>query len=207
VALKNICIKNAIFKIFKITAGCQYVGYFYKSENITGPRKTFDWAACGPRLDIAALNTSVDQASEISYRQIPTTSVDIILHAWLLWSYTTNHNESVGAAVGSHRNALKIGKHLQPNPHLNGWTQIENVFSTFQILFWTCFHQSSQNHKTMSTAKWKKTWDHLVTSSQCWRICINHRQITAVKSGSFLKMKTNLGKKCNLLKQYKAPHF
>jgi len=26
------CIKNAKFKIIKIPAGCQYVGYFYKSE-------------------------------------------------------------------------------------------------------------------------------------------------------------------------------
>ena len=27
------------------------------SENLTGPHKTFDWAACGPRLDIAGLGS------------------------------------------------------------------------------------------------------------------------------------------------------
>jgi len=35
-------------KIIKIGTGYKYVGYFYYSENLTGPHKT-DWAACGPR--------------------------------------------------------------------------------------------------------------------------------------------------------------
>jgi len=32
----------------KIRTGCQYVGYFHCSEHL-------NWAACGPRLDIAGL--------------------------------------------------------------------------------------------------------------------------------------------------------
>ena len=70
------------------------------------------------KIQLKALNTS-DQAFEISYRQIPTASIDIRLHAWLLWSSTTNHNECIGTGVRSHPNALKIRKHLQPHSHPN----------------------------------------------------------------------------------------
>jgi len=38
VALRTTCIKNVKFKIIKIRTGCQYVGYFYYSENL-------NWAA------------------------------------------------------------------------------------------------------------------------------------------------------------------
>ena len=52
VALKATCIKNVKFKIIKIRTGCQYVGFFYYSENL-------NWAAQNLRLvrglDIAAL--------------------------------------------------------------------------------------------------------------------------------------------------------
>jgi len=41
VALRTTCIKNVKFKIIKIKAGCQYVGYFYYSKNLTGPHITF----------------------------------------------------------------------------------------------------------------------------------------------------------------------
>jgi len=40
VALRTTRIKNVKFKIIKIRAGCQYVGYFYYSENL-------NWAAVG----------------------------------------------------------------------------------------------------------------------------------------------------------------
>jgi len=38
VALKIICIKNAIYKMIITRTGCQYIGYFYYSENL-------NWAA------------------------------------------------------------------------------------------------------------------------------------------------------------------
>jgi len=38
VAMKITCIKNVKFKIIKIRTACQYIGYFYYSENLT-------WAA------------------------------------------------------------------------------------------------------------------------------------------------------------------
>jgi len=54
VSLKTTCIKNVKFKIIKTRTGCQYVGYFYHSENL-------NWAAqnlrLGRGLDIAALDT------------------------------------------------------------------------------------------------------------------------------------------------------
>jgi len=43
VALKTNCIKNVKFRITKIRTGCQYVGYFYYSENL-------NWAANLPKL-------------------------------------------------------------------------------------------------------------------------------------------------------------
>jgi len=43
VPLRTTCIKNVKFKIIKTTTGCQYVGYFYYSENL-------NWAAQNPRL-------------------------------------------------------------------------------------------------------------------------------------------------------------
>ena len=53
-ALRTNCIENVKLKIIKIMTGCQYVGYFYNSENL-------NWAAqnlrLGRGLDIAALNT------------------------------------------------------------------------------------------------------------------------------------------------------
>jgi len=48
-ALSTTCIKNVKFKIIKIRISCQYVGCFYYSKDI-------NWAACGPRLDIAVLD-------------------------------------------------------------------------------------------------------------------------------------------------------
>jgi len=51
VTLRATCIKNVKFKIIKITAGCQHVGYIHYSENL-------DWAAkkwCRG-LDIAAVD-------------------------------------------------------------------------------------------------------------------------------------------------------
>jgi len=42
VFLRTTCIKNVKFKIIEIRTGCQYVGYFYYSQNL-------NWAACGPR--------------------------------------------------------------------------------------------------------------------------------------------------------------
>ena len=79
------------------------------------------------KIQLKALNT-LDQAFEISYRQIPTASVDIILHAWLLWSFTTNHNECIAAAVGSHRNTLKIRKHLQLHSHPKARKNLQRNF-------------------------------------------------------------------------------
>ena len=49
-ALRTTCIKNVKFKFIKIRTGCQYVGYVYYIENLTGPHKTFDWATCGSRV-------------------------------------------------------------------------------------------------------------------------------------------------------------
>ena len=43
VALRATCIKNVKLKIIKTRTGCQYVGYFYYSENL-------NWAAQNPRL-------------------------------------------------------------------------------------------------------------------------------------------------------------
>jgi len=45
VALRTTCIKNVKFKVIKIRTGCQYVGYFYYSENLNWVHKTFDLAA------------------------------------------------------------------------------------------------------------------------------------------------------------------
>jgi len=36
VELKTTCIKNVKFKIIKIRIGCQYIAYFYYSENLNG---------------------------------------------------------------------------------------------------------------------------------------------------------------------------
>jgi len=61
-ALRTTCIKNVKFKIIKIRIGCQYVGYFYYSENL-------NWAAQNLRLgrmppdgrglDIAELDSAI----------------------------------------------------------------------------------------------------------------------------------------------------
>jgi len=51
VALRTTCIKNVKFKIIKTRTRCQYVGYFYYSENP-------NWAAQNPqlgRMDMAGL--------------------------------------------------------------------------------------------------------------------------------------------------------
>ena len=40
---KTSCIKNVKIKIIKIRTGCQYIGYFYYSENL-------NWAARKPKL-------------------------------------------------------------------------------------------------------------------------------------------------------------
>jgi len=47
------CIKNVKFKVIKITTGCQYVGYFYYSENLNWPAQNL---RLGRGLDIAELN-------------------------------------------------------------------------------------------------------------------------------------------------------
>ena len=39
VAPRTTCIKNVKFKIIEIRTGCQYVGYFYYNENLTGSAK------------------------------------------------------------------------------------------------------------------------------------------------------------------------
>jgi len=52
-ALRTTCIKNVKFKIIKIRTGCEYVRYFYHSENLNWAAKKFDWATCW--LDIAGL--------------------------------------------------------------------------------------------------------------------------------------------------------
>jgi len=43
VALRTTCIKNVKFKIIKIRTSCQYIGYFYYSENL-------NWATQNLRL-------------------------------------------------------------------------------------------------------------------------------------------------------------
>jgi len=50
VALRTTCIKNVKFKIIKIRTGCEYVGYFYHSENLNWATKNFDWATCWLRV-------------------------------------------------------------------------------------------------------------------------------------------------------------
>jgi len=51
VALRTTCIKNVRFKVIKIITGCEYVGYFYHSENLNWDKKTLT----GHGLDIAGL--------------------------------------------------------------------------------------------------------------------------------------------------------
>jgi len=46
VALWTTCIKNIKFKIIKIRTGCEYVRYFYHSENLNWTAKNVDWATC-----------------------------------------------------------------------------------------------------------------------------------------------------------------
>jgi len=41
--LRTICIKNVKFKIITIRTGCQYVGYFYYSENKLGRMRPAGW--------------------------------------------------------------------------------------------------------------------------------------------------------------------
>jgi len=48
VALRTTCIHNIKFKIIKLRTGCEYVEYFYCSENLSWTAQTFNWAACGP---------------------------------------------------------------------------------------------------------------------------------------------------------------
>ena len=43
-ALSTTCIKNVKFKSIKLRTGCQYVGYFYYSEN------HLDWATQNTQL-------------------------------------------------------------------------------------------------------------------------------------------------------------
>jgi len=43
VVLRTTCIKNVKFKIIKTRRACQYVGYFYYSQNL-------NWATQNPRL-------------------------------------------------------------------------------------------------------------------------------------------------------------
>ena len=58
VALKTTCIKNVKFKIIKIRTGCQYVGYFYNSENLNRAAQNLrlgHMRPAGRALDIADL--------------------------------------------------------------------------------------------------------------------------------------------------------
>jgi len=68
VALRTTCIQNVKFKIIKMKTGCQYtyiyVGYFYYTKDL-------HWAACGPRLDIAALVCSEFLRSELKRCEEP----------------------------------------------------------------------------------------------------------------------------------------
>ena len=50
VALRTTCIKNVKFKIIKVRTGCEYVRYFYQSENLNWAAKNFDWATCWLRV-------------------------------------------------------------------------------------------------------------------------------------------------------------
>jgi len=52
VALRTTCIKNVKFKITKTRTRCQYVGYFYYSEN---PNWTAQNPQLGRGLDMAGL--------------------------------------------------------------------------------------------------------------------------------------------------------
>jgi len=53
VALRTTCIKNVKFKIIKVRTGCQYVGYFFCSENL-------NWASCGPRVQHSGSSLSIN---------------------------------------------------------------------------------------------------------------------------------------------------
>ena len=52
------CIKNVKFKVIKIKKGCQYVGYFYYSENLNWAAQNF---RLGRGLDIADLGNPSKQ--------------------------------------------------------------------------------------------------------------------------------------------------
>jgi len=58
VTLRITYVKNVKFKIVKIKTGCQYIGYFYYTENL-------NWAAqhlrLGRGLDIFALNKALSR--------------------------------------------------------------------------------------------------------------------------------------------------
>jgi len=58
-ALRTTCIKNVKFKIKKTRTGCQYVGYFYHSENL-------NWASENPRLGIADLKCIKINANSVN---------------------------------------------------------------------------------------------------------------------------------------------
>jgi len=67
VALRTTCIKNVKFKIIKIRTGCQYVGYFYYSENLNWAAQNLRLGRMRPEalgLDIAGLDQSYTKRQE-----------------------------------------------------------------------------------------------------------------------------------------------
>jgi len=57
VALRTTCIKNIKFKIIKIRIGCQYVGYFYYSQNLLCRAKSSTGPHAGRGSDIAGTDS------------------------------------------------------------------------------------------------------------------------------------------------------
>jgi len=55
VALRTTSIKIVKFKIIEIRTSCQYGGYFYYNENLSGRKKTLTGPHAGRGLDIADL--------------------------------------------------------------------------------------------------------------------------------------------------------
>jgi len=54
-ALRTTCIKNDKFKMIKTRTGCQYVGYFYHSENINKAAQNSLLGCSGPRVGHSCL--------------------------------------------------------------------------------------------------------------------------------------------------------
>ena len=132
VALRTTCIKNVKFKIIiKIRIGCQYVGYFYYSQNLNWAAQNLWLGRMRPEgrgLDIADLNLLL-RCFNVKIFEITNLHTDSFFVFQPLWRSFRNFN-NFGWKAPCWSNYIFINIHKSTQTSLVLW-----VFNTFTAQF------------------------------------------------------------------------